>query len=56
MSSAYDIDGINRMLGLDNDGDVTTAVLPDLDEPDAMQQDAAPWLPDGTASGSRFSP
>ena len=46
MSSAYDIDAINRMLGLDNDGDVTTAVLPNLDEHDATQQDTEPWLPD----------
>ena len=44
MSSGYDIDAINRMLGLDNDGDVTTAVLPDLDEHDATQQDSEPWL------------
>lgn len=42
MSSAYDIDVINRMLGLDNDGDVTTAVLPDLDDHDAAQPQNEP--------------
>ncbi len=46
MSSAYDIDAINRMLGLDNDGDVTTAVLPASDDHDATQPHAEPWLPD----------
>lgn len=46
MSSAYDIDAINRMLGLNNDGDVTTALLPDLDEHEATQPDAELWLPD----------
>lgn len=38
------------MLGLDNDGDVTTAVFPDLDDHDAMQQLTELWLPDGAVA------
>ena len=45
MSSAYDIDAINRTLGLGNDTDAMTAVLPDLDEHEKTQRHAEPWLP-----------
>ena len=50
MSSAYDIDAITRMLGLDNNGDVATAVLPDPDEHEKTQRHAEPWLPDASQS------
>ncbi len=46
MSNGYDIDAINRMLGLDNDTEGTTAVLPDPDEFQGTQTENAPWLPD----------
>lgn len=46
MNTGYDIDAINRMLGLDNDADVTTAVLPDPVEHQGTQTENAPWLPD----------
>ena len=45
MNSAFDIDAINRMLGLDNDTDVATAVLPDLDEHQVTPAENEPWLP-----------
>ena len=44
MSTGYDIDAINRMLGLDNDADAATAVLPDLnDEHDTTQAFDESW-------------
>ena len=49
MSTGYDIDAINRMLGLDSDADATTAVLSDPDDYQITQAENAPWLPDDQA-------
>ena len=46
MSTGYDIDAINRMLGLDNDSDAATAVLPDRDDHNTAQSQIEPWLSD----------
>ncbi|GEM_PF-565584 len=46
MNNAYDIDAINRMLGLNDDTDATTAVLPHPDETEMDHATDEPWLPD----------
>ena len=46
MSNGYDIDAINRMLGLDSDSETATTVLPDLDDNNTEQSQNEPWLSD----------
>ncbi len=46
MSTGYDSDAINRMLGLDNDSDSATAVINVLDDHDSDHPQNDPWPSD----------